>query len=67
MCGIWSIVASTVTGLHAGKPRKLGSIPIEDNRIFSLPQYPVLLWGPPSLYSTEILGPFFSVKALRTF
>jgi hypothetical protein len=67
MYRIWGTVAGTVTRLHAGKPRNLGSIPGEDKRLFSPPQYPVLLWGPPSLYSTDIRGPFFSFKAVRTF
>jgi len=67
MYGIWGIVSSTMTRLYAGNPKKLGSIPGEDKRLFSPPQYPVLLWGPPSLYSTGIRDPFFNVKAARTF
>ena len=43
---------SIVTGLLAGQPRKSGSSPTTDNRIFSSPKHPYKVLGPPSILYT---------------
>jgi hypothetical protein len=50
---VWEaeIYVSEVARLRAGRLRNRGSIPGRNKRVFSSPQRPDQLWGPPSLLS----------------